>query len=291
MNVGLLGLGYWGSIILKTLDSFDGCNVKIYDPHQSKEFEKDRRVDDYSDLLACDYIVIASPSNSHYNLCKFFLEKGKHIFCEKPLTNDKFSTIDLYNIADSNGCKLFVDWIFTYNPNITHLKNIYNKGQLGRIKSVSMNRLNKGPSRYDCSAKWDLSSHDVSILQFLFEEKPRSVKWLDLKRNQDSKFPDSSLGVLVYPSFFAHINSSWEYPKKDRRCVFEFDKDVIVWDDTKQKMTGELLDYSVKDNADSPLKRSLSTFFDLNFTNQKYLTIDTTEILNNGENFISYEWQ
>lgn len=277
MKLGLVGLGYWGKIILKNLETFTD-DIVIYDKClENGVYDNHKIVSDASGLLDCDNIFIVTSFTQHYETCKYFLKNGKNVFCEKPLTQNKFTVTELYKLAKENNCKLFVDWIFTFNPSILYLKELYDSGQVGNIRSVTMNRMNSGPERFDTNAKWDLASHDISILQFLFDKEPEAVEWFNFKRNKRSYQEDTVFGIIKYENFDALINASWCYSQKDRRCVFEFDNDIIVWDDSTQRLKGQNKEYSPK-NLKSPLIKSIETFLyeDLN---QEKLTRSITEIL------------
>ena len=156
---------------------------------------------------------------------------------------------------------------------------MYENKELGSIRSVTMNRMNSGPVRHDVSAKWDLSSHDVSIIQYLFEDYPTDVHWIERKRNSKSFQHDTCIGILQYESFDVLINSSWEYSAKDRRCVFEFDAGILIWDDSTNtiKLNGKDIKFTT---FNSPLENSISCFLEGGIDQEK-LTTQVTEILEN----------
>ena len=62
-------------------------------------------------------------------------------------------------------------YIYLYNDYIKFIKKIIKKKFLGKIFYVSCERLNLGPVRSDVSSSWDLSSHDIAICKYLFEDK------------------------------------------------------------------------------------------------------------------------
>ena len=296
MKIGLVGLGYWGKIILANLESMNYKDIGLCDisGFNNKNYlnKKYKIINDYRELN-CDYVFISTPTNTHYELSKYFIEKGTNIFCEKPLSLSSEDARDLYKTAKKKHTILFTDWIFTFNSQLETVKKDYDKGKLGKIRSISMNRLNLGPERIDVNARWDLASHDVSIIQYLFSEDPIKVKWKDYKRNKDSKQEDSSLGLIEYEDFTAIINTSWDYRKKVRECVFEFDKYFIVWDDFKR-----ILQYEDSTNVafpvysgnlsypcseyHPPLMNAIRSFFSFtkkDMMKQERLTIDTIKIL------------
>ena len=155
-----------------------------------------------------------------------------------------------------------------------------------------MNRLNKGPVRIDTDSKFDLTSHDISILMYLFpDEKLINKTIIDFKRNQNSKTNDSSIAILNFERFTSQINTSWEYGFKERTCVFDFDRGVIEWDDNKKGIEvkfdiGNLPQFNFYlDNTlmyDSPLKDSINSFLfikNFDYQLQEEITIKTIKIL------------
>ena len=126
MKIGIVGLGYWGQILLSNLE-----NLKYSDTYlcentnliQQNKF-KYPIITDYT-KLDCDVVFISTPTSTHYKICKHFLDQSISIFCEKPLTTSTSEAKDLYNIAEKNDSILFTDWIFTFNTHINTLKNVY----------------------------------------------------------------------------------------------------------------------------------------------------------------------
>jgi predicted dehydrogenase len=274
MNIGLVGYGYWGKIIhsnLKTILS--GDVITIFDPIEG--------IGNMDDIYLCDKVFVVTPTITHFEIVKDLLSNGIDVFCEKPLSTHTKECELLYSIAKENKAELFVDWIFTFNDAIEFIKKQYEAKEYGNIRSVRMNRLNSGPERKDVSAKWDLSSHDVSILCYVFEELPLKLDWHPYKRNKNSFVSDTCVGILQYKKFDAILHSSWEYGKKDRKCIFEFDAGFLTWDDVANvlKFNGDILDFP---KTKSPLECSINKFIDGQF-NQEKLTMDVVGILEYGE--------
>ena len=76
MRIGLVGFGYWGKIVWNNLNDMD-YEVTICDPFL------DFGIKDYRDLDV-DCVFVLTPVDSHYEVCSHFLNKGVHVFCEKP---------------------------------------------------------------------------------------------------------------------------------------------------------------------------------------------------------------
>ncbi len=287
-KIGLIGFGYWGKIIYNNLINLGYSNIivcekKLDDP--KKVLKAENIITDYKEIKECNAVFVTVTTDSHFEICSYFLQKKIDVFCEKPLTITLKETETLYNLANQNKCKLFVDWVFTFNSQVEKLKEIYQKGIYGKLRSVTMNRLNMGPVRYDVSAKYDLSSHDISILLYILDELPEKSKWINYKRNRESIQNDSCIGLLQFKETNAQIITSWHYGQKDRDCIFEFEKEIIIWDDIIQILKIKSLNEDIKvDDTTSPLVKSINTFLtnnSFNYIYQEELTKKITKILEN----------
>ena len=97
-KVGLIGPGYWGKIINEKLERF--CDVKF----------TSRSKDTYLDKLdEVDWVVVATPNDTHYVIVRNCISAGKNVFCEKPLTPTEEQSKLLFDYAEMKGIKLYVD--------------------------------------------------------------------------------------------------------------------------------------------------------------------------------------
>ncbi len=188
MKIGIIGFGYWGKIVFNNLLEMKEKDIILCDISfkENDNFQNFTTIKNYKEINDCDLVFVTTLTTTHYEICKYFLEKKVNVFCEKPLTLSSSEAEKLYDSAIKNNVNLFTDWIFTFNNQIETIKNDYLKGKLGKIKSILMNRLNLGPERFDVNARWDLASHDISIIQYLFSEQPIKIMWTDYKRNNTS---------------------------------------------------------------------------------------------------------
>ena len=99
-NVCLIGLGNWGKKVLRSLKKIKRIkNIQII---------KNRKDKKKVNLNNLKWVFITTPTNSHYQLVKKYLEKKINVFCEKPLTNDIKKDTELFKLAKKNKCKLYV---------------------------------------------------------------------------------------------------------------------------------------------------------------------------------------
>ena len=276
MRIGIVGFGYWGKIITRNLRELGHTDITICetgDVDWHAIGTKYKHVKDYRELQ-CDKVFVVVPVETHYEICKHFLEQEIDVFCEKPLDTNLESCQELYSIADQNNCKLFVDWIFVYNPAIQKIKTIIKNG--GKPKSIIANRMNFGPIRNDVDARWDLASHDVSIACHLLDEAPLESKWLNFSRDKSSIQNDSTVGILSFSETSVQINASWSYGIKNRMYIFEFQDYFVHWDDNTNTILyrNEVLPVG----KESPLHNSINTFLSGGL-GQRELTLNITRSL------------
>lgn len=270
-KICLIGYGYWGKIIHKNLLSLGLSNIKIIDVVLDNENEI---TDDYT------HYFVVTPFLSHFDILKkLSCFKNKKIWCEKPLVQTISETEIIYDLMESNNNKLFVDWIYTFNPCIQQIKNII---KTEKIKQVILNRTNDGPKRNDCTSIFDLSVHDLSILYYLFDIDYLDVTWNEFSVKSNENF-GSNVSWYYKDGLQVIINSSWQHVTKNRVSLFITENDnIIVFDDMKKIVvtpTGTK-DYT---ESESPLILAMKFFFDdKDFTENKKLTFKITKNLENA---------
>ena len=114
-NVCLIGLGNWGKKVLRSLKKIKRIkNIQII---------KNRKDKKKINLNNLKWVFITTPTNSHYQLVKKYLEKKINVFCEKPLTNDIKKDTELFKLAKKNKCKLYVSDIENFKKIKIKLKS------------------------------------------------------------------------------------------------------------------------------------------------------------------------
>ena len=157
VNVGLIGYGYWGKIIHSKLEQVS--NVKFIC----------RSKDNYVNKLdSVDWVFVATPDNTHYEITKTCLGHSKNVFCEKPFTDNLEQAIYLNTLSLIKGVKLYVDDVFNYRTEIKELHSIIDREK--EIKVVwntlkSENYLNR------------LTWHDLYMLYPILDDLTIDVKW------------------------------------------------------------------------------------------------------------------
>jgi predicted dehydrogenase len=261
LNLGLVGLGYWGPNLARNLDELPGTRLTwICDRDEERleryaaRFPEARRTARYEDLLAddsLDAVAIATPVVTHFELAREALVAGKNVFVEKPLALSSTLAEQLVALAEERGLVLMPGHLLLYHPGVAKLKELVAGGDLGRLLYVYGNRQNLGQIRRDENALWSLGAHDLSVILHLVEEEPVEA-WA---RGESFLNPGVEDVVFCYLRFasgvVAHMHLSWLDPHKMRRMTVVGDKKMAVFDDMELDRKVTVYDKGPEQRADT----------------------------------------
>ena len=131
VRVGIIGMGF-GKIGLKSaFESVPGCTVVgICSGRDWSAFLK------RDDL---DAIAIAVPPDVQYTIAKTALEKGLHVFAEKPLAANLKQAHELLALAKRKKSVHAIDFMFPEIAAWQSVKKMLDKKTFGRLRHVSTN--------------------------------------------------------------------------------------------------------------------------------------------------------
>ncbi|HEY7705701.1 MAG TPA: Gfo/Idh/MocA family oxidoreductase [Gaiellaceae bacterium] len=245
VGVAVVGLGYWGPNLVRNLHEVEGANpALVCDLRQEaleaihRRYPAVRTTMRFEDVLAdpeIHAIAIATPVSSHFELAARALERGKHVFVEKPLTASSDEALELIELAEENGLVLMPGHTFLYSPPVNRIRSMIASGELGEIYFISTSRVNLGLHQSDVSVAWDLGPHDFSILRYWLDETPTHASALS-RGCVIPDIPDVAFIDLEFPSgTVAHVELSWLAPSKLRRTTIVGSEKMIVYDDTSNE--------------------------------------------------------
>jgi len=239
LNFAVIGFGYWGPNIVRNILQI-GSNVKYIVDLMPQRREDARKMypssivtDNYDAALndrTVDAVVIVLPVSLHYPMAKKALEAGKHVLVEKPLADNSENTKELISLANSNGLTLMVDHTYLYSPHVEHIKQ-YFVSKREKLQYFDSIRINLGKFQRDVNVAWDLAVHDLSILNYLCNDTPKSVIATGCAHTS-SGLEDIVYITLKYDKpFIAHITVSWISPQKVRKIIIGGTDSMVVFDD------------------------------------------------------------
>lgn len=252
VNIGLIGLGYWGPNYVRTLSSIPACNIKWCSDLDESKFGILRNTNiksakDYKVMLAdpeLKAVIISTPTSTHYSIAKDCLKAGKHVLVEKPISNTVKQAEELIRIADDKQLVFMVGHTFLFNSGIKKVKDLLDSNQLGNVVYTHAQRTGLGPIRNDVNAMWDLAPHDVSVFIYLLG-MPKRV----LAKGRSFHRPDREDVVFMVMEFddgiIANAHVSWTDPYKIRSLTVVGSKKMVVFDDVSNEHV-KIFDKGVK---------------------------------------------
>lgn len=249
LKIGIVGGGYWATNIIKTLEDNSLTNIVVHeiDKHKQDTLKKKFSFIKFSNKLSnflmikFDVVLLITPPSTHYDLSKKIIDAGNNIFIEKPTTLSSKDLEKLIKLAKYKNKILMSGYIYCYNVYINFIKKILRGKKLGKIKYVYSERSNLGPIRNDNSCYWDLASHDISTINYLFNTdiKVKNVLTYNLL---DNNLVDISSISLSCKSIKIEIKSSWINPEKIRKLIIVGDKKMLLFDEMDQKNKLKIFD-------------------------------------------------
>ncbi len=83
-----------------------------------------------------DLVDVATPNCMHYEMVKFALQNGKHVFCEKPLSISAEQSRELADLAAAKGVVNYCGFSNIMNPANAYVRDLVSSGKLGKIMRV-----------------------------------------------------------------------------------------------------------------------------------------------------------
>jgi predicted dehydrogenase len=255
VRVGVVGYGYWGPNIVRNLNAIDRCevasicdrNVKALKRAQ-KLYPAARLTTDFTEVLESsdtDAVAIVTPVWTHFELARTALENGKHVFVEKPFTSTSAQATELIELASRKNLQIMVDHTFLFSGAVRKIRELIDKGALGRLYYFDSTRVNLGLFQHDVSVVWDLAPHDLSIMDYVIGEQPEAV--VATGGNHFNDLADMAYITVFFPgNITAHINVNWLSPVKVRTTLIGGRDKMLVWNDLEPDEKIRLYDKGVE---------------------------------------------
>ncbi len=170
VKVAVIGTGVMGQNHLRVYDGLKG--VKLVGLYDSDHMKASVLADQYNctalslleDVVdAVDAISICTPSVTHHEFGKFFLNRKVHCLIEKPLAASQSECQDLIGCAKRANVKLLVGHIERFNPAVQQVFSLLKQG--AKIQAIEARRLSSVSARIkDVDVIMDLMVHDLDIV-------------------------------------------------------------------------------------------------------------------------------
>lgn len=124
--------------------SSDAAKAKASAPDY--DIAPERAYGSYRDMIAAelklpagervDFVSVATPNHTHFEIAKAFAEAGFNVLCDKPLTFDLAQAEELAKVVAKSGVVFGVTHNYTGYPLVRQARDMVKSGELGEIQAV-----------------------------------------------------------------------------------------------------------------------------------------------------------
>jgi predicted dehydrogenase len=251
LKAGVLGAGHLGKIHLKLLNQSEKFELAgFYDPSKENAVKVAEEFgyhifDSIEELIdAVDVVDIVTPTLNHYDCAKMAIQKGKHIFIEKPITKTVTEAEELRDLVKQQNVRGQVGHVERFNPAFLAVK--------AKIKNpmfIETHRLSEfNPRGTDVPVVLDLMIHDIDIILSVVPSKVKNVHASGVTVISDT--PDIANARLEFENgCVANLTASRISMKNMRKSRF-FQKNAYISVDFLEKKCEVVKMKDVPENPD-----------------------------------------
>ncbi len=161
--------------------------TNLGDSNASLDFSDYNLYDNVDTLLEkeeLDFVVTALPTYLHAEIANKILNRGIHVFSEKPMAISLEEAQSMIDTAKKNNKKLMIGQCCRYTNRYKKLKEIIDSGKYGKVVRADFKRISPLPiwswenwfldEKKSGGAILDLHVHDVDLINYYFG-MPKSV--------------------------------------------------------------------------------------------------------------------
>ena len=244
LNIALLGMGRIGKIHFRNIQQYfpNAQVVAVADP----QFEATTFKEQYGDLFfsqnpeevinfpGVDAVMICTPTSSHAQLIETSLEKGKHVFCEKPIDLSLERTAALVAKVQTSNIKLMLGFNRRFDPDFMQAKRSIAEGKIGKLQIVKITSRDPGlpPIEYIKNSGglfMDMAIHDFDMARYIMNKEVVEVFSKGLVLVDDAVGlagdVDTALTTLTFEDgTYAVIDNS-------RKAIYGYDQRLEIFGD------------------------------------------------------------
>ena len=164
-----------------------GCDPKLAARAEALRLGAPRVYDSPEALLVAekpDLVLVGSPPDSHFDLCRLALEAGAHVLCEKPFVETVEQADALIALARERNLQLAVNTQYRHMPIYQRTRERIASGALGRLYAVQVWQQMFHPPgaekvawrrELERSTLYEFGGHAIDLLAYLFDDFPESI--------------------------------------------------------------------------------------------------------------------
>lgn len=252
MKVAVIGLGWWGPKLVRNflntpgVSSVIGCDTdaaRLDVIAQEHGIATVASVDEVLSDPAVGAVALATPPQTHGELARAALQRGKHVLVEKPPARDVAEVEGLIALAASKRLVYMVDSTYIYSDAIQRLADLTRGGFFEVLTSIECLRYGDNIRRdgVQCMERKmrangvdaidDLIFHDLAVLRFLLGSAEVEVLSVTTAENLWPGLCDTAHVHLRMGGTAVHVGVSWTLPERRREMTLFDRTKFLVYND------------------------------------------------------------
>jgi predicted dehydrogenase len=239
LRIGVFGVGHLGKIHLKCIQLAGEyyALAGFHDPDDeaaraAQALYGARRFDDPDALIdAVDVVDIVTPTHAHFELAARAIERGKHLFIEKPLTQTLEQGAKLVALSKAYEVKVQVGHVERFNPALLALGDMPLRPMFIEAHRLAI----FNPRGADVSVVHDLMIHDLDIVLSMVDAELRHISASGVA--VVSQTPDIANARLEFANGCVANLTASRISLKQMRKVRLFQRDAYISLDLLEKST------------------------------------------------------
>jgi UDP-2-acetamido-3-amino-2,3-dideoxy-glucuronate N-acetyltransferase len=256
-KVLLIGLGRWGVNHLRNLNSLPielyvaEVGAKQLEPARKLGLPEAQLTTNYRDFAGkVDCAVIVTPAHTHFPLCKEFLEAGKDVFVEKPLTLANEESKQLAEIAETHKRILQVGHILRFDPATIWIRDAIQAGEFGKVNLLRGHFGGFKRPRNDSGVMFADGIHFVDLFNYVLNALPKTV----LAIHHDFMGRDMDDVSFVSLEYETPHGKTWATVENDYFIPGKFREVIVVGDKLSAVCDYNISQYKIKTYANNHVR-------------------------------------
>jgi len=217
-NIAVVGLGKMGISHLAIARETPGLEVTAVCDSSSllgnmvEKYTGVKYFSDFGALIAqpgLDGVIIATPTRLHAAMVRQALERGLHVFCEKPLTLTASDSADLSRLARQAGLAAQVGYHNRFLGTFARAKEIIDEGLIGNIRHIHAeaygpvvlkpaSRTWRSNATEGGGCLYDYAAHPINLMNW-YLGRPIACSGGQLTRQWSREVDDAVYASLIFP--------------------------------------------------------------------------------------------
>lgn len=253
LKIGVLGAGHLGKIHLKCLlqlqEYYDLRGFFDINPETARQVSESPGIPAYESydalLEEVDVVDIVTPTTTHFGLARKAIERGRHVFIEKPVTETPEEALALIGMTKKHGIVAQVGHVERFNPAMIAVRHI----PLDPMFVEAHRLANFNPRGTDVPVVLDLMIHDIDIVLSLVKSPVKNISASGVAVVSDT--PDIANARIEFENGCVANLTASRISMKQMRKVRLFQKDAYLGLDFLEK-NAQVLRMSAYEGGEIP---------------------------------------